>query len=168
MQKIHLQLSLITQCSLIWVLLRNVWWNISDNVSIDIFISFIMEYTNFHLKLCTHKGEKSTLSWFLPNSYATHMHGYLLVSIVLRLHCSSTPPCFLPDMVKGISNTKRRMLWLFSKSVFLSTSSFSSRYGVTCVTWIYAYLESRSLGLICNRCHYKMSAMLWKSCRGNN
>lgn len=72
----------------------------------------------------------------------------LLVSIVLRLHCSSTPPCFLPDTVKGISNTNRRMLWLLSKSVFLSTSSFSSRYGVTCVTWMYAYLESRSLGFI--------------------
>ncbi|TNN43607.1 hypothetical protein EYF80_046190 [Liparis tanakae] len=70
-------------------------------------------------------------TFLLISSMATSMglstSGYLLVSIVLRLHCSSTPPCFLPDMVNGISNTKRRMLWLFSKSVFRSTSSFSSR-----------------------------------------
>ncbi|KAG7271404.1 hypothetical protein CRUP_031216 [Coryphaenoides rupestris] len=33
--------------------------------------------------------------------------------------------------VKGISKTKRRMLWVFSKSVFRSASSFSSRNGVT-------------------------------------
>lgn len=68
------------------------------------------------------------------------------VKIVRRLHCSSTPPCLLPAWVKGISNIKRRMLWVLSKSVFLSCNSFSSKYGITCVTWIYAYFESKSLG----------------------
>lgn len=35
---------------------------------------------------------------------------HLLVKTVLRLHCSATPPCFFPDRVKGVSNTKRLML----------------------------------------------------------
>lgn len=69
------------------------------------------------------------------------------VRMVRRLHCSSTPPCRLPLWVKGISNMKRRMLWDLSNSVFLSCSSFSSKNGITWVTWMYAYLESRSLGL---------------------
>lgn len=60
---------------------------------------------------------------------------YALVSTVLLLHCSSTPPCFLPDSVYGVSNTKRLMLWHFSKSVFFSGASFSSKYGLTKVTW---------------------------------
>ena len=69
------------------------------------------------------------------------------VRMVRRLHCSSTPPCRLPLWVKGISNMKRRMLWDLSNSVFLSCNSFSSKNGITWVTWMYAYLESRSLGL---------------------
>lgn len=56
---------------------------------------------------------------------------HLLVRTVLRLHCSATPPCFLPDSVKGVSKTKRLMLWCISKSVFRSSISFSSKKGVT-------------------------------------
>lgn len=60
----------------------------------------------------------------------------ILVRMVRLLHCSSTPPCFFPDNVKGVSNTKRLMLWCISKSVFRSSASFSSKKGVTYVTWI--------------------------------
>jgi len=61
---------------------------------------------------------------------------YLLVSMVRLLHCSSTSPCFFPDRVNGVSNTKRLMLWCLSKSVLLSCCSFSSKKGTTYVTWM--------------------------------
>lgn len=51
----------------------------------------------------------------------------LLVSMVRLLHCSSTSPCFFPDRVNGVSNTKRLMLWCLSKSVLFSCCSFSSK-----------------------------------------
>lgn len=55
----------------------------------------------------------------------------VLVRMVRLLHCSSTPPCFFPDSVKGVSKTKRLMLWCISKSVLRSSASFSSKKGVT-------------------------------------
>lgn len=61
---------------------------------------------------------------------------HILERTVLLLHCSSTPPCFFPDRVYGVSNTKRLMLWHLSKSVFFSGASFSSKYGLTNVTWM--------------------------------
>ena len=60
----------------------------------------------------------------------------LLVIIVRLRHCSSISPCALPDSVNGVSYINRRILLLRSKSVCLSRSSFSSKYGVTCVTWM--------------------------------
>lgn len=77
------------------------------------------------------------ISFFLNHLLVVFVHNVIciLVSTVRLLHCSSTPPCFLPESVYGVSNTKRLMLWFFSKSLFVSGASFSSKYGFTKVTW---------------------------------
>jgi len=78
-----------------------------------------------------------------------HKVHYSLVMMVRLRHCSSISPCDLPFFVNGVSNINRRMLLLRSKYVCLSHSSFSSKYGVTCVTWMYAICGLSSAWFTC-------------------
>lgn len=69
----------------------------------------------------------------------------VLVRIVLRFHWSSGLPLALPSLVNGVSNMKQDTLWVCSNSVCRTSNSVFSKYGMTCVTWIYAILGSNSL-----------------------
>ncbi len=131
-------------CDISMNMYSNISLNMVCNISLDIFHlhltnvtvnSELGQYRTIYAIQHVNIFRKDTKQKFNMCSNSDSESG-LRVMIVRRLNCSSMSPRALPALVKGVSYMKRRILLFLSNIVDLFCSSLSSKYGLTCVTWM--------------------------------